>query len=232
MVVIVRICTALNAIAVVVWLMLLLERTAWGRSPVSDYGSAMGLVALFFIVPIGGAGAWWLRRRKPEPLSVWTRRYLRTSAVFLGLTWVVSCVPTVFWSGLLIVGASHHWPLNIREGPDTAFAKERFQEHFGFPPTGVGGLYCQRGWEFGDGNTYRMTFHFEDPAILEKVVRAAGLDPMQEGELAASWVVESGPPHWWPGPGFSGYDLVFRRHAQPRLWVNGATQVAYYRSWP
>ena len=41
------ICTALNTIAVVVWALLLLERMSWGRSPIADYGSALGPAVLF-----------------------------------------------------------------------------------------------------------------------------------------------------------------------------------------
>ena len=148
-----QLCTALNAIAATVWVLLLLERSSWGRSAISDYGAALGLVGLFFLVPLGAGAVWWLRRQSPDPLSGGQRRYLRLSAAFLASTWVVSWIPMVFWAGLLGAIASHWWPLNVREGPDTAFARERFQEHFGFPPTAVDGLYCRRGWEFGDGNT-------------------------------------------------------------------------------
>ena len=96
----------------------------------------------------------------------------------------------------------------------------------------MNGLYCERGWEFGDGNTYRMKFRFRDAAIIGSIVRAAGLDPVHERDLGASWVVEVGPPDWWPEQGFSEYDQAFRRGSQPRLWVNGKTQTAYYRTWP
>ena len=226
------ICTALNAIALVVWALLFLERSPWGRSPVSDYGSAVGLVVLFFLVPLTGARVWWLGRRRREPSTGWRRRYLRVSVAFLAVTWVASLIPMLFWAGILAAVASQRWPINVREGPDTEFAKEGFREHFGFPPTGVDGLYYQRGWEFGDGNTHRMKFHFRDAAVIENIVRAAGLEPVPELELRDAWVVDSDPPDWWPRQDSSGDDQVFRRGSRPRLWVDREIGTAYHRSWP
>jgi hypothetical protein len=228
-----RLATALNAIAASTWILLLLERSGWGRSRVSDYGSALGPVALFFIIPLGAAGVWWLRRRDVEPLSRWRRNYLRLSSAFLAVTWAVSLLPMIFWAGLLSVQVSTMWPLNLREGPDTEFGQACFREHFGFPPDGVDDLYCRRGWEFGDGNTYRMRFHFGDPATLGRVVRAAGLVPVPETALVPSWGVELDPPAWWPRPGFAGYQRTFQAaQSRPRLWVDQANGIAYYRSWP
>ena len=138
----------------------------------------------------------------------------------------------VFWIGIVSAIASHHWPINIREGPDTAFAMEGFRTHFGFAPDALNGLYNQRGWEFGDGNTHRMTFRFQDPAIIEGIVRAAGLEPASGSELTSGWVVESGTPNWWPQKGVSRWAQMFRHHSQPRLWVDRELGIAYYRSWP
>jgi hypothetical protein len=195
----VRLWTGLNALAAVVWVLLLLERSSWGRSPVSDYGSALGLVVLFFLVPAGCIAIWWRRRRRVERLSIGERRYLALSAVFLAVNWAVTWIPMAFWTG---------------------------------PPDDVHGLYGRRGWEFGDGNTYRLKFQFQDPSIIERIVGVAGLEPVPEPELKASWLIESEPPEWWASHDFSGYDQAFRRHSQPRLWVSRATRTAYYRSWP
>jgi hypothetical protein len=115
---------------------------------------------------------------------------------------------------------------------DRTAAGAAVEEHFGFPPIGVNGLYYQRGWEFGDGNTHRMKFQFQDPAIIERIVRAAGLEPEREGEVTPSWVVEVEAPQWWPKQGFSGNAQTFRFRSRPRLWVHRETGIVYYRSWP
>ena len=227
-----RVCTALNAIAAGVWVLFLLELTAWGRSPISDYGAALGFVGLFFLIPSGAVSMWWLRRRRLEPLSASRRRYLRLSSAFLGTTWIVSCLPMIFWAGLLSLYLSTRWPINLREGPDTEFARARFEEHFGFSALGIDDLYCRRQWEFGDGNSYRMRFRFHDRATLDRLVEAARLTPRQ-ADLSESWVVELDPPHWWPERGFAGHQQVFQAlHGRPRLWVDEANGVAYYRSSP
>jgi hypothetical protein len=224
--------TALNITAVGIWALLLLEVFSSSKSSISDYGSALGLVVLFFLIPVVWVRNWVGRRRRPESPRGWERRYLQLSTAFLAATWVVSWIPIAFWIGIAGTIASQRWPINMREGPDTEFAKEGFRMHFGFSPAGVDDLYYQRGWEFGDGNTHRMRFHFEDPAVIGRIVRAAGLEPASGRDLTATWVVESDPPDWWSRDGVSKPLQIFRRHARPRLWVDVGTATAYYRSWP
>lgn len=226
-----RILTALNAAAALVWTLLFLERTSWGRSRFSDYGSALGPVALFFLIPAALAVVWWLGRKRPEPQSRWRRGYRLASAAFLGLSWAASILPVIIWAGLFGHVMSERWPFSAREGPDTVFARARFQEHFGFPPAGVDRLYCRRSWEFGDGNTYRMKFRFQDPAVIESIVRVAGLQPLPAGDSASAWVAESDPPGWWPKQR-PGSAQGFHRSSRPRLWVDREARVACYRSWP
>jgi hypothetical protein len=228
----VRIVAALTVTALVVWVLYLLDRSSWGRSAVSDYGTAFGPVLLFFVIPAGGLAAFWLRRRAAEPLSSARHRFVGLSAAFLAATWVSTWIPMIFWSVLFAEVAGHHWPINLREGPDTAFARRQFEDHFGFPPDGVSGLYARRAWEFGDGNTYRLKFQFQDPSTIEKIVVATGLQPVPDSELRAAWTVESEPPEWWPSSGFSGYDQAFQHPSRPRLWVDRASRTAYYRSSP
>jgi hypothetical protein len=77
-----------------------------------------------------------------------------------------------------------------------------------------------------------MRFHFRDPAIVDNIARAAGLEPASESESTDEWVVESEPPDWWPEEGVSRNAQIFRRNSQPRMWVDGELGIAYYRSWP
>jgi hypothetical protein len=226
-----QIVAVLNAMAAVVWILILFDRTA-RRGTLTDYGPALGLPALFVLIPLGGIGVWRLTRGRKPPLDVRRRLYLWLSGLFLAATWVLSLVPAVFWGGLLGLQVTYLWPVNLREGPDTSFARELFQEHFRITGDGIDDLYCRRGWEFGDGNTYRMRFHFRDAAALERVVRAVGAEPLVDTG-GAFWIIEADPPAWWPGPSFTGYQRVFRvGESRPRLWVDDANRIAYYRSWP
>jgi hypothetical protein len=228
-----RVCTVLNVIAATVWLLFLLERSVRGRTPISDYGAALGPVVLFFLIPAGAWGAWSLSKRRPEPLTIWARRYVRLSTVFLATTWIATCLPMVFWTSLLGLFFSTRWPINLREGPDTQFARAQFEEHFGFPATGLDDLYCRREWNFGDGNGYRMRFRYQHAATVDRLVESAGLVPGEQNTLGSSWLVELGTPTWWPERQFAGYQRVFHApHGRPRLWVDETTRTAYYRSWP
>jgi hypothetical protein len=228
-----RVCTALNAIAGTVWVLFFLERSIWGRSSLSDYGAALGPVVLLFLIPQGALSIWWLKKRRPQPLTTWPRRYLHLSTAFLATTWVASCLPIVFWTGLLSLYLSTRWPINLREGPDTQFARVQFEEHFGFSATGLDDLYCRREWDFGDGNIYRMRFRFRDAATLDNLIERARLVPSEPSNPSGSWLVELESPKWWPGPDFTGYQRVFEAtRGRPRLWVDETSRIAYYRSWP
>jgi len=228
---VIRLYAALNVLAVAIWLLVLADKWVLPGNSVSDYGVPLGLVCLFFVLP-PAAVILWRRNRGRGPVSGARRVYLLASKIFLGITWLASCIPVFFYGAIFSVVLGQAWPFSLREGPDTGFAREKFAEHFGFtPPDSVKELYCRQAWEFGDGRTYKFRFHFEDAAVVEAIVRGLRLEPIDE-DVRNSWVVALSGIEWWPDRLPESYRKVYRAGPRPRLWVDSENGVACYRSWP
>ncbi len=45
--------TVLNLLAALLWILIVFERTSRTRNPISDLGVPIGLISLFFLVPLG-----------------------------------------------------------------------------------------------------------------------------------------------------------------------------------
>lgn len=84
------IITALNLLSVMTLLFAVMEHGFGLHWAVFDAGARLGLVLLFFLIPLGGVGIWWLHRGRtgstPAP-----HRYLLASSLFLGAVWMISC---------------------------------------------------------------------------------------------------------------------------------------------
>jgi hypothetical protein len=229
-----RLYTILNLLAALVWILIFVERTSRTRNPISDIGVPIGLISLFFLVPLSAVSIWLLTRRRKEPIPRSWATYFLLSKIFLFLSWLPSWIPMIFVAGIVSLGVSHTWPFSLSEGPDTRFAQRCFERHFGLArPPSVKEIYCRESWEFGDGNTYRIRFHFTDDAVVEHIVKTFGLEPLANDEAHASWVREASPPSWWPSPDLVRYQVAYRRgRSSVRLWVDREGRLMYYRSWP
>ena len=229
-----RLYTGLNLLAGLVWVLFVFETIPRTASPVSDYGVPVGLAFLFFALPLAAGAIHLLGRRSKEPLTTSRKAYYAFSKFFLAVSWLASCLPMLFWAGILLEALSGVWPFSMREGPDTAFAQRCFEKHFGFPPpASVQELYCAQRWEFGDGNTYRGKFRFTEAAVAERIARTLALERLSAGETQSSWIRESSPPAWWPGPRSVRFQQAYRRGTSPaRLWIDREDRTVYYRSWP
>jgi len=220
--------TSLDLLAVLVWILFILERNPHTRSPISDYGVLIGLICLFFLIPLGALAIWLMNRKGKGPITAGKRTYFALSKLFLTISWLPSFIPIVFFMAIF-----EPWPLSLRQGPDTAFAQHRFEKVFTFTPLpSITELYCQESWEFGDGNFYRFKFRFTDDAVVQKIIDTLRLEPVLESETNASWMTEGSPPSWWPKPGPLKYQGAYRAgKSKAGLWVDRESRIAYYRSW-
>ncbi|UCD10633.1 MAG: hypothetical protein JSU88_08025, partial [Nitrospinaceae bacterium] len=81
--------TALNLMCAIVLVLLAVEVVAKNRIPIADVGAPLGLVLLFFIIPLV-AVLLWIRGRKPYGAPP---AYFLGSKILWGLTWGISCLP-------------------------------------------------------------------------------------------------------------------------------------------
>lgn len=83
--------TALNAGAVVTLLLMVGDQGFDVRHTLFDVGAPLGLLALFFLIPLGWAGIWWIQKSTASGVPL-PQRYLLISNLFLGAVWMLSCL--------------------------------------------------------------------------------------------------------------------------------------------
>jgi len=84
------IVTALNAVGVATLLLVVTGRVFDLHGALFEAGAPLGLIALFFLIPLGWVAIWVLHRRQGGSASA-PHRYLLASNLFLGAMWVLSC---------------------------------------------------------------------------------------------------------------------------------------------
>jgi hypothetical protein len=164
------------------------------------------------------ATAWWLRRRHPA---------IRVGgAVVVGLG--TACLIWVSTVGLFLASLFEVWPFSLRQGPDTAFSRECYEEFLGGPPPPhVTAVYCRREWGFGGDDVYTLRFTFRERSTVQQVVERLQLEPVPESERGGRYL--SGP-EWWPSRDqLWRLGDVYRRKDTVHLWIDYEAMEAFYQ---
>jgi hypothetical protein len=164
------------------------------------------------------AVGWWLRRRR---LAV---RVAAAVAAGLG----TACVVWASTVGLFLAALFEVWPLSLRQGPDTAFARECYAEFLqGPPPEGVTEIYCRREWGFGGDDVYSLRFTFRERSTVEEVVDRLDLLEVPESERGRRYL---NGPGWWPQKDELWRARgVYQRRGIEFLWVDFESMDAFYQ---
>ncbi|CAI2717204.1 membrane protein of unknown function [Nitrospina watsonii] len=83
--------TALNAVAVVTLLLVVGDQGFDVHHALFDVGAPLGLVALFFLIPLGWVGIGLTKKSIASGVPL-PQRYLLISNLFLGAVWMLSCL--------------------------------------------------------------------------------------------------------------------------------------------
>lgn len=181
------IVTALNAVGVVTLLLVVTGRVFDLHGALFEAGGPLGLIALFFLIPLGWLTVWWLHRRQKQTTPA-PHRYLLGSNLFLGAMWVLSC----FVVGLYVFMYTAFIPRPLAasgQGPDTAAAQAGFVEHFGMEPQGtVRNLYYLH-----SPDLVLFRFDLEDGVSWQEVVADFQMTP-QPGPCPLNL---ADAPEWW-----------------------------------
>jgi hypothetical protein len=209
---IVRVHLGLSAVAALLWALFLMELLGTVPAPLAglaDLGVPLGSLALFLLLPIALPALWWLDRR--SAVQAGRRALLVVSRLFLGLTWLPTCLLALFW-----VAVFQPWPLTMLEGPGTDFARAGFERICGVPPPpGVSGVYYRV-----DGPrdpTFFLRCEGVEPELLLSVVDRLHLSA---AEGRASPIGEGRVPPWWPEEEERAFDRSF-------LSVDGRVALTY-----
>lgn len=154
---------------------------------------------------------------------------LLRSLCALGVIWTVL---TTMWLGHL--GAAYvflvePWPLSVRQGPDTGYARAGFERYLAVaPPADVSGITYRDEWGFGGDSIHSLRFRFTERSTIAGIVERLRLGRVPDHERAALRYL--GEPGWWPPEErLDGLDEAYRRSGVDFLWVDGETGEAFFQ---
>jgi hypothetical protein len=204
------------------WLLVLIEILSPVRIPIADYGVPIGMLVLFFGLPAMVPFLWRAERRRLVPSTPARRAYCIASRLLLGLSWLPTWIPVLF-----LLSVWQPWPLTLREGPDTDFARDGYARIFGGPPAGwVHGIHYRV-----DGARDPIFFlrcEGVDRRSVDGVVQRLGLQVSAATELSSS-ASAGRVPSWWPQAGLR-FDAAFqRREGWTALWYRERDGLLLYR---
>jgi len=158
------------------------------RCRISDHGFPLCFYSMFLAIPVAAMVLWVLNRRCRKDHSRTTRVYFGVSRVLFALVWLASCVPVA-----IFVAIAQPWPLSLRHGPDTDYARQGFEKLIGMPPpVSVSAIYyrADEGWL---DSGYRLRFTCHDPSVVTQI--AQRLQLQESGESKAG--LGSRDARWW-----------------------------------
>lgn len=131
--------------------------------------------------------------------------------------------------GIFVVGTAEPWPLSLRQGPDTDFARRGFERQLGLaPPATVTDLYYRNEWGFGGDSIHSFRFRFEDPSVVRAIVAGQGLSEAETEDRAEARYL-AGPP-WWPErEELNRLPRVYSRRGSDTFWIDEANGRAYFQ---
>ena len=179
--------SVVNAFIALTALLYLWEVSSF-RCRISDHGFPLCFYSLFLAIPVAAFVLWVMNRRCRKDHSRTTRVYFGVSRVLFALVWLASCAPVA-----IFVAIAQPWPLSLRQGPDTAYAKQGFEKLIGIPPpASVSAIYyrADEGWL---DSGYRLRFTCHDPSVVIQI--AQRLQLQESGEMKAG--LGSRDVRWW-----------------------------------
>ena len=151
--------------------------------------------------------------------------------------WASRLITNISWAGsaaviVLAVAAFQPWPFSPREGPDTEWAREGFEQTFGFaPPAAVEELYYRR-VSFWQSKEVYAKFTYGNPEIAEQILDKLR---MEKGEPRGYQEIRRHFPSWWlrgiPEHGSAALEYHQRppvTDAAEGVWIDRQSKTLYY----
>jgi hypothetical protein len=194
------------------------------RNRFTDHAAPFCMISLFVILPIAGLTLFFLNRRCRKEHTKLQRTLMHAARAVFVVGWLFSCFPVI-----LIIGLTQPWPLTLRHGPDTGYAREGFAKHAGFtPPSSVSQIYYRidGGWlDVG----YRLRFQVTAPDVVHRIVSRHEMTKQDEMKMRHS---SSRFPKWWSEKsGRKGLECYSREDTGSYywyLWYDPETGTVWY----
>jgi len=142
---------------------------------------------------------------------------------------VTVVIPTRPTSGLFLIALFEPWPVRLRQGPDTTFARRCYAELLGGSlPVDVTRVYCRKEWGFGGDSITSIRFSFRATSTVDAIVDRLQLQALPPGEREEARYLNG--PRWWPERiPLSRVPDVYERRGVEFLWVDRDAMEAYYQ---
>lgn len=135
------------------------------------------------------------------------------------------CLLVVLLMILIYVSLVEPWPLSLRHGPDTDYARDLFDRHVDRAGSDhVTDVYAWRQWGGPGEHVFFSCFVPRDPGLPGRVVRQWRLGPVSDAVRSGLRTWDDGP-HWWPAP-------EVLAAARPMFSDGGGNPQAYTYFWP
>ena len=150
--------------------------------------------------------------------------------------WASRLITHVSWAGsaaviVIALAAFQPWPLSLREGPDTAWAPEGFEQTFGFAaPASAEKLYCRR-VSFWQSKEVYVKFTCSTPEVAEQILNKLQMEP---GEPRGYQDIRLHFPSWWLSAIPQHDDATLEHHQRPppagageAVWIDRESKTLY-----
>ncbi len=153
------------------------------------------------------------------------------------IVWASRLITHISWAGsaVLIVTALavfQPWPFSLREGLDTEWAREGFEQTFGFAaPASVEKLYCRR-VSFWQSKEVYTKFNYRNPEIAKQILDKL---QMEQGKPRGYQEIRQHFPSWWLRGIPEHDDATLEYHHRPAVtqigegvWIDRESKTLYY----
>jgi hypothetical protein len=175
----------------------------------------------FITVLVGGVVFYRLHRR--SFLSRLLYSLLASSGALLGIGFVLI---GAFYAALV-----EPWPLSLRQGPDTDYARSCFERHLEkVPSPTVVRVYCREAWGPHGDTVYSIRFSFEDHSQVERLAQLQDMYQVEDPDRRGYAYYRG--PSWWPTEAewFALPEAyAYRQYDEEHLWVDPAARIAYFQ---
>lgn len=138
--------------------------------------------------------------------------------------------------GFVLIGAFYAalvepWPLSLRQGPDTDYARSCFERHLEeVPSPTVVEVYCREEWGPHGDSIYSIRFSFDHHSQVEKLAQRKDMYQVEDPDRSGYEYYRG--PSWWP----TEAELLalpeayaYRQYEEEHLWVDPAARIAYFQ---
>jgi len=179
---------------------------------------------LVIAIPLTGIATKWLVKSEPGAATYENDRYVGISQLVTVLSWIGSVLLIA-----LVIWVFEYWPVSLKHGPDTEYARTGFRSYFGIDPGQSTERLYFRKFLFWQTNETYAAFHYRDREVVDQILRTFEMErstePQSYGMLRRQF-----PARWLDKSKDDAFLLseYYRAPYGHVAWVDTEDHVFYY----